>query len=98
MYKVHYANAVDSVMYIMVCIGPDLAFAISVLRRFLSNPCECHCESMKWLLRHLNGIVNLGLIFNKGKIGIKLKEFVDSNFVGNNDNRKIYICICFYFI
>lgn len=61
-------------MYTMACMGPDLAFAISVLSRLMSNICECHCEAMKWLLRHLNGIVNLGLIFNKGEIGIKLKR------------------------
>ena len=38
MEKVPYPNAVGSVMYSMVCTRPDLAYAISVLSKFMSKP------------------------------------------------------------
>nr|GEU94779.1 retrovirus-related Pol polyprotein from transposon TNT 1-94 [Tanacetum cinerariifolium] len=38
MTKVTYANAVRSLMYLMVCTRPDIAYAISVVSRYLANP------------------------------------------------------------
>nr|GEW78741.1 zinc finger, CCHC-type [Tanacetum cinerariifolium] len=38
MSKVPYANAVGSLMYLMVCIRPDIAYAVSVVSRYLANP------------------------------------------------------------
>jgi ATP-binding cassette subfamily B (MDR/TAP) protein 1 len=38
MKKVPYASAVGSLMYAMVCTRPDIAHAVSVVSRFLSNP------------------------------------------------------------
>lgn len=37
-----YASLVGSLMYAQVCTRPDLAFAISVLGRYQSNPGEQH--------------------------------------------------------
>ena len=36
--KVPYASTVGSLMYAMVCTRPDIAHAIGVVSRFLSNP------------------------------------------------------------
>ena len=33
---------VGSLMYAMVCTRPDLAFAVSVVSRFMSNPGKAH--------------------------------------------------------
>ena len=38
MSKVPYASAVGSLMYAMVCTRPDIAHAIGVVSRFLTNP------------------------------------------------------------
>ncbi|GKC27217.1 hypothetical protein Tco_1034511 [Tanacetum coccineum] len=38
MSKVSYTNAVGSLMYLMVCTRPDIAYAISVVSRYLANP------------------------------------------------------------
>ena len=40
--KVPYASAVGCLMYAMVCTRPDLAHAISVVSKFLSNPGRMH--------------------------------------------------------
>ncbi|GJV02855.1 retrotransposon protein, putative, ty1-copia subclass [Tanacetum coccineum] len=38
MSKVPYANVVGSLMYLMVCTRPDIAYAVSVVSRYLTNP------------------------------------------------------------
>lgn len=42
-----YASLVGSLMYTQVCTRPDLAFTISVLGRFQSNPGEAHWNTRK---------------------------------------------------
>ncbi|GJT67640.1 retrotransposon protein, putative, ty1-copia subclass [Tanacetum coccineum] len=38
MSKVSYANAVGSLMYLMVCMRADIAYVVSVVSRYLANP------------------------------------------------------------
>ena len=38
MSRVPYESAVGSLMYAMVCTRPDIAHAVGVLSRFMSNP------------------------------------------------------------
>ena len=38
MKRVPYSNAVGSLMYAMVCTWPDIAYSVSVVSRFMSNP------------------------------------------------------------
>ena len=45
MEKVPYASAVGSLMYAMVCTRPDIAHAVGVVSRFLSNPGKEHWSS-----------------------------------------------------
>ncbi|GJY65212.1 retrotransposon protein, putative, ty1-copia subclass [Tanacetum coccineum] len=45
MSKVSYANAVKSLMYLMVCTSPDIAYAVSVVSKYLVNPdCGNHVD------------------------------------------------------
>ena len=56
MSKVQYASPVGSLMYVMVCTIPNIAHAVGVVSRFLSNPGNEHLEGVKWILRYLKGI------------------------------------------
>ena len=38
MSKVPYASAIGSLIYAMLCIRPDIAYIVSITRRFQSNP------------------------------------------------------------
>ena len=44
---VPYASAVGSLMYAMVCTRPDIAHAVGVVSRFLSNPGKEHWTTVK---------------------------------------------------
>ena len=50
-------------MYAMVCIRPDLAYAVSTINQFLSNSGKQYWEAVKWVSRYLRGTVRLGLMF-----------------------------------
>ena len=47
MTKVLYASAVGSLMYVMVCTRPDLAYTVGVVSRFLSNMGREHWNDVK---------------------------------------------------
>src|SRR3954464_15405009 len=90
MSRVPYASAVESLIYAMVCIMPDLAFAVSSVSLFMSNPGKQHWEAMKWIFRYLRGTAKLGLEFRKREKekSWTLKGFVDVDFGGDLDKRR----------
>ena len=47
MSKIPYASAIGSLMYAMVCIRPDIAHAVKVVSRYMSNPCKTHYQAVK---------------------------------------------------
>ena len=47
MSKIPYSSAVGSIMYAMVCTRPDIAHAVSVVSRYMSNPGKEHWEGVK---------------------------------------------------
>ncbi|CAH9067875.1 unnamed protein product [Cuscuta epithymum] len=88
MKSVPYSSAIGSVMYLMVSTRPDIAYAVSCLSRYMSNPGLPHWNALKWLLRYLISTVKHGLIFSKCASGIELIGYVDSNYANDRDNRK----------
>ncbi|CAM8927036.1 unnamed protein product [Rhodiola kirilowii] len=88
MSKVPYDVAVGSVMYAMLCTRPDLAFGVSVLSRFMSNPGDKHWIAMKYLLKYISGTRKLGLIYGSHAPKTELYGYVDSDYASNKDNRK----------
>ncbi|GJR52310.1 retrotransposon protein, putative, ty1-copia subclass [Tanacetum coccineum] len=65
MSKVPYANVVGSLMYLMVCTRPDIAYAVSIVSRYLANPGKNHCEVVKWILKYLKGTADAGLVHGR---------------------------------
>ncbi|KAL9254347.1 Retrovirus-related Pol polyprotein from transposon TNT 1-94-like protein [Drosera capensis] len=73
-------------MYAMVCTRPDIAHAVGVVSRFLSNPGKQHWEAVKWILRYLKGTSKLCLSFGKGEL--VLEGYTDADMAGDLDHRK----------
>ncbi|KAD4889451.1 hypothetical protein E3N88_21524 [Mikania micrantha] len=80
MAKVPYASAVGSLMYAMVCTRPDIAHAVGLVSRYMSNSGKEHWEAVKWLLRYLKGTSKMGLCF-KGKDTV-LRGYTDADLGG----------------
>ena len=79
MKSVPHSSVVGSLMYAIVCTKPDLAFAISVLSRFMSNPGKAHWEAVKWIMRYLKGSSNVCLVYGNGNASSGLVGFTDSD-------------------
>ncbi|KAL0412930.1 UNVERIFIED_CONTAM: Retrovirus-related Pol polyprotein from transposon TNT 1-94 [Sesamum radiatum] len=88
MKNIPYSNAIGSVMYLMVSTRPDIAYAVSCLSRFMSNAGLPHWEALKWLLRYLNGSMDIGIKFSKLSDDVKLVGYVDSNYANDRDSRR----------
>lgn len=50
--NVPYSSAVGNSMFAMVCYRPDVAYAMSIVSRYISNPSKKHWDATKWLLRY----------------------------------------------
>lgn len=88
MIDVPYSSAVGSIMYLMVCTRPDLAFAISVLSKYMSNPGKEHWNAIKWVFRYLIGTKGVGLQFKRHENKNQIEGYSDTDFAGDRDNRK----------
>ena len=73
-------------MYAMVCTRPDIAHAVGVVSRFLSNPGKEHWEGVKWILRYLKGTSKMHLSFKRSNL--TLQGFSDADLGGDLDGRK----------
>lgn len=76
-------------MYCMVCSRPDLAYPMSVVSRYMSNPGRPHWEACKWIVRYVKGTFSKGLLYTKtDEEGEILTGFVDSDYVADLDKRR----------
>ena len=74
-----YANAIRSIMYVMIGMRCDLAYALELVSRFMSKPEMVHWTAFKWVLRYLKGTQDLKLCFRKIEV-FRVEDFCDSNF------------------
>ncbi|GJR34315.1 retrovirus-related pol polyprotein from transposon TNT 1-94 [Tanacetum coccineum] len=87
--KVPYANAIRSLMYLMVCTRPDIAYAVSVVSRYLANPGKNHWEAVKWNLKYLRGTANMGLVYGTDRGNhVDITGFVDSDYAKDPDKGR----------
>ena len=82
-----YREAVGSIMYLMVCTRPDIAYAISKLARHLDNPTHEHLTAVKRLLRYLSATRKKSITF-RAKQSFTGIGFCDSDWGSCSDTRK----------
>ena len=91
-----YQSAVGSLLYISMRTRPDLTYAVNQVARFCSNPTEQHWCAVKRILRYLNGTIDFGIMYSK-KHSIDYKGFSDSDWAGDQTDRKSTSGYCFQF-
>jgi hypothetical protein len=74
-------------MYLMTCTRPDLAAAIGIFSRFMSNPGKEHWEGVKRILRYIRFTADFKLTFWRQK-KLKIRGYVDSDWAGCLDTRR----------
>jgi hypothetical protein len=80
MAHVHYASAIDSIMYVMVCTRPNTAHAVGVLSRYKSTPRKEHWTTVKGVFRYLCGTKYYAICYQSkpgGDSELNVHEFVN---------------------
>ena len=86
MSKTPYASAIGSIMYVMICTRPDVAYALSACSRYQANPGLAHWSSVKTILKYLRRTKELFLIYGRGEL--EVEGFTDSSFQSDKDDSK----------
>ncbi|XP_052172210.1 secreted RxLR effector protein 161-like [Diospyros lotus] len=90
-----YALTVGSLMYVMLCTRPDIAYVVSVTSRYQSNPGLEHWTAVKCILKYLKRTKDLLLMYGGGDL--RVNGFSDSYFQSDVDDRKstfgfVFVC------
>jgi len=48
-----YQRCIGSLMYLMICTRPDIAYSVGVLSHHVSCPGKVHMQAVKWIFRYL---------------------------------------------
>ena len=59
-----YLSAIGILMYLANNIRLDICFVISLLARFNSCPTRRHWKGVKYILRYLQGTIDMGLLYS----------------------------------
>ena len=66
-----------SLMNSMVCTKPNLAHAMSVIRRFMANLGKAHWNAIKWVFKCLKGTIDMALSYG-GEKQKRQQAFLDT--------------------
>jgi hypothetical protein len=81
-----YSGLVGSLMYLAIGTRPDIAYAVSLLARFMSAPSAVHYQAAKGVLRYLAATVDYKLCF--GGSDCNLYGYSDADFAADIDTRR----------
>ena len=81
-----YAEAVGSLMYAMLCTRPDLAYPVSLVSRYQSNPSQAHWEAVKRIMKYLKGTLHHKLVYRADALDII--GYSDADLGGDKDDGK----------
>jgi hypothetical protein len=84
--QLRYSQIIGSLMYLASTTRPDIAYAVSKLSRFVSNPGSEHCRALERVMHYLVGTMNYGIhYFGNPKV---LEGYSDANWISDADELK----------
>ncbi|XP_035831907.1 secreted RxLR effector protein 161-like [Helianthus annuus] len=84
--QLEYSRIIGSLMYLSTCPRPDLAYAVSRLSRYTSNPSSDHWKAITRVLRYIRYIRDYGLHYNRDPAVIE--GYTDANWISDiKDHR-----------
>lgn len=81
-----YRRLVEKLIYLSHT-RPDIAYAVSVVSRFMHRPQVQHMEAVMRLLRYLKGTCSRGILFGRNQ-HLDLVAYTDADWAGDRDDRK----------
>lgn len=89
----NYRSIVGMLQYLSTSTRPDIAFAVSQIARFSTNPKKSHATAVKTLIRYLQGAKHVGIIFTPTDT-LDMEVFVDADFCGLWNVEPLHDPIC----
>ena len=89
-----YQSAVGAIMYAMLGTRPDIAYAVTALSQFNSNPGQSHWSAVKHVLRYLCGTIDHKLTYGPvtaedfTSLSLPLHGYSDSDWGSDSDDRR----------
>jgi len=90
-----YRKIVGNLLY-LTATRPDIMYASSLLARFMHCPTNKHYETAKRILRYIQGTLDYGLEYVKGRSSM-LIGYCDSDWSGSVDDSKSTLGYAFSF-
>ena len=87
MKAVHYSSIVGSLVYAQVCTRPDIAFVVSMLGKYLTDPGQSHWKAAKKVVRYLQGTKDLMSTYRRTD-ALEVVGFSDSDYASWMDDKK----------
>ena len=88
METIPYLKVLGSLLYLAVCTRPDIAYAVSELSKFASNPGMEHWNGLKRVMQYLIGTTGLGPSYGHRPQGKELHGFADASYGRCMDSRR----------
>jgi hypothetical protein len=79
--QLEYSRVIGSLMYLMTCTRPDIAYAVSKLSRYTSNPGNVHWQAISRVLKYLRYTRTYGLHYTTYPAVIE--GFSDANWISS---------------
>ena len=84
--QVEYSRVIGSLMYLMSCTRPDIAYTVSRLSRYTSNPSADHWKAIVRVLKYLRYTRNYGLHYTR--YPAVLEGYSDANWISDIKDSK----------
>ncbi|GJW16716.1 retrotransposon protein, putative, ty1-copia subclass [Tanacetum coccineum] len=89
MQNVPYASVVGSIMYVVRCTRPDVAFAQNITSRFQQNPGDLHWTTIKNILKYLRNTKDMFLVYGGDlKRELRVSCYTDAGYLTDADDLK----------
>ncbi|GKE06114.1 hypothetical protein Tco_1398132 [Tanacetum coccineum] len=89
MQNVPYTSAVGSIMYVIICARPDVAFTQNITSHFQQNPEEPHWTAVKTILKYLRNTKDMFLVYDGNpEAELRVDCYCDAGFETNRDDIK----------
>jgi hypothetical protein len=87
MRAISYSSAIGSFIYAMLCMHPNVSYALSATSRYQLNYGDAHWTIVKNIIKYLRRTKEVFLVFG-GEEELIIKGYIDATFQTDTDDSK----------
>jgi hypothetical protein len=88
MSNIPYASAIGSIMYAMLSTRPDVAWTLSLMSCYQSNPSMINWTAVKSILKFFRRTKDMVLVYGGSNVELDVKGYVSTNYKADLDDKK----------